>query len=217
MRLQFACNRYMPQRVRHLSNEYPIQITVRRNNKEDFPVSLADTWDIFSNYLFFIHHLFGIKIHSFVLMSNHFHLIASDPKSNLSKAMAIFMKETSKELNRQSNRINRIWGTPYHSCVIEDTSYYLSAYKYNYRNPVAAKACKRVEDYPWSTLQILLGRTHGIIPLVADETLMSDPGGTLDWLNEAYLEKEAEAIQLANRKKVFAVHRDPKSSKKIIL
>lgn len=207
----------MSQRIRHLSNEYPIQITVRRNNKEDFPIPLSDAWSIFSNYLFFIHHSFGVKIHSFVLMSNHFHLIASDPESNLSKAMAIFMKETSKELNRQSNRINRIWGTPFHSCIIEDTNYFLSAYKYNYRNPVAAKICKKVEEYPWSTLQILLGKKHGIIPLVEDDTLMSDPDGTLNWLNEAYLEKEAEAIQLATRKKIFTLGRDPTSSKKIQL
>jgi putative transposase len=201
--------------LRKLSNEYPIHISVRRNNKEIFPVPLADAWDLFSNYLHFIHHGYRIKIHSFVLMSNHFHLIVSDPELNLSKAMAIFMRETSRELNRMSNRINRIWGSPFHSCIIEDTHYYLNAYKYNYRNPVAAKICDYVEDYPWSTLQILLGIKRGIIPLEEDQTLLSDPSGTLNWLNEAYLKDEAEAIRLATRKKVFNVARDPKTKRKI--
>lgn len=207
----------MGQRTRLLSNEYPIQITARRNNKEAFPVNMSDSWEVFSNHLFFIYHAFGIKIHSFVLMSNHFHLIASDPNSNLSEAMSIFMKETSKEINRQANRINRIWGTPFHSSIIADTNYYLAAYKYNYRNPVAAKICERVEDYPWSTLQILLGKKHGVIPLEEDNTLMSDLSGTLSWLNESYTEKDAEAIWQAGRKKIFTVPRDPTSKKKMDL
>tara|TARA_B110001454_G_scaffold219202_1_gene252058 strand:+ start:157872 stop:158495 length:624 start_codon:yes stop_codon:yes gene_type:complete len=203
--------------IRQLNEQFPIQVTARCNNKEIFPIPLAEVWDLFGNYLYFIHHAFGIKIHSFVLMSNHFHLIASDPELNLSKAMAILMKETSKELNRQSSRINRIWGAPFHSSIIADTNYFLAAYKYNYRNPVAAKICEKVEDYPWSSLQILLGKKHGIIPLVEDNTLMNDIDGTLSWLNEAYKDGQAEAIHQASRKKTFEVTRDPNTNRKIQL
>jgi len=84
--------------LRQLDADYPIQITARCNNKEIFPVPLDEAWDLFSNYLHFIHSAFEIKIHSFVLMSNHFHLIASDPNLNLSKAMGIFMKEIGNRI-----------------------------------------------------------------------------------------------------------------------
>jgi hypothetical protein len=71
-----------------------------------------------------------------------------------------------------------------------------------------------VEDYPWSTLQILLGKKHGIIPLVEDVTLMDNPKSTLDWLNCAYLEEDIGAIKSASRKKVFEIVRDPKTLRK---
>lgn len=203
--------------TRKLHDEFPFQISGRCNNKENFPVPLSEAWEIFSDYLFMLHHNFEIKIHSFVLMSNHYHLLISDPKMEMSKGMAIFMRDTSVEMARLSHRINKIWGSRFHSCLIEDPNYFLNAYKYNYRNPVAAGVCKRVEDYPWSTLQILLGKKSGIIPLVEDQTLMSDPEGTLNWLNEAYIDHEAEAIKLASHKKTFKLNRDPKSGRKRLL
>ena len=189
--------------IRKLSGEYPIHITARCNNKTVFPIPLSDAWELFSDYLHLIHHHYNIKIHSFVLMSNHFHLIVSDPELNLSKAMAVFMRETSKEIGRMSGRINKTWGTRFHSCIIQNTQYYQSAYKYNYRNPVAAGICKRVEEYPWSSIQLLLGKKKGLIPLLEDETLFSDPEGTLNWLNEPYKKEEAEALQLATQKKIL--------------
>lgn len=202
---------------RKLHSEFPLHITGRCNNREHFPVSQSVAWEIFSDYLHMLHHHYGVKIHSFVLMSNHFHLIVSDPKLNLSKGMAILMRESSKEMGRISGRINRIWGGPFHSCIIGDPAYFLCAYKYNYRNPVAARLCENVEDYPWSTLQILLGKKHGIIPLVEDATLLESPQASLDWLNNAYLENEVSAIQLAFKKKSFDLPRDPKTLRRTII
>lgn len=200
--------------VRELNEEFPFHISGRCNNKENFPVPLSEAWEIFSDYLFMLHHNYDMKIHSFVLMSNHYHLLASDPKLNMSKAMAEFMRSTSKEMGRISFRINKIWGSRFHSCLIDDTSYFLNTYKYNYRNPVAAGLCSRVEDYPWSTLQLLLGKKNGAIPLVEDDTLMNDVEGTLRWLNEAYRQDEAEVIKLASQKKIFKLSRDPNTGRK---
>lgn len=202
---------------RILDSELPLHITARCNNKEDFPVSLSEAWQLFSDYLFMLHFFYKIKIHSFVMMSNHFHLIVSDPELNLPKAMSVFMRETSKEMSRMSFRINRVWGAPYHSCVITDPRHFLCTYKYNYRNPVAAKIVSKVEEYPWSTLQILLGNMHGIFPIVEDETFINDPNGTLTWLNESYKEEEIEVIHKAIQKKTFKITRDPKSGRKVII
>ena len=199
-------------RLRAQSSDFPIHITARCNNKDIFPVPMHEAWEIFSDYLHMLHFHFDIRIHLFVMMSNHFHLVVSDPNLNLSKAMAIFMRETSKEMNRLSGRMNRVWGDRYHSSVIADPNYFLHAYKYDYRNPVAAGACRKVEEYPWSTLQILLGKRAGIIPLIADETLFSNVGDSLDWLNESYLENEIESLQTARRKRIYEVPRDSKNN-----
>lgn len=202
--------------ARKLDDEFPLHITARCNNKEDFPVPLSEAWEIFSEYLFMLHYGYKIKIHSFILMTNHFHLLASDPELNLSKAMALFMRETSKEMGHLSHRINRVWGAPFHSCIISDYRYFLSAYKYNYRNPVAAGITDRVENYPWSTLQVLLGKRKGIIPLLEDQILMNDPSGTLHWLNESYQQEEFEAIHKATQKNIFKIARNETTNRKII-
>jgi putative transposase len=99
---------------------------------------MPEAWELFSDYLYFINKNFGIRIHSFVLMPNHFHMIARDPELNLSSAMNYFMRETSKLMASESRTINRVWGAPFHSSLIDSPLYYLHAYKYVYRNPVVS-------------------------------------------------------------------------------
>lgn len=199
----------MSRNHRRLHPEFPLHVTARTNNREPFPLPLNICWEIFSDYLYLLHHGFGIEIHSFVLMINHFHLLCRDPLGLLSKGMELFMRETSREIGRLSGRINRIWGAPFHNTIVNSPLYFLHAYKYNYRNPVAAGVTERVEDYPWSTLPILLGQRRGIIPMITDETLFNDINGTLKWLNEAYSAENAEALRKALRKKQFKIAADP--------
>ncbi len=199
---------------RQYTSEYPLQITGRCNNREHFPVPLDEAWEIFSDYLFLANKQFDLRIHMFLLMPNHYHLIARDPSGQLSKSMHLLGKDSSKEMGRLSQRINKIWGGPYHCNIIDSPDYYLSAYKYNYLNPVAAGLVERVEDYPWSTLQILLGRRRGCIPMEIDETLFSDVEGTMKWLNHRYNAEEAMDLEIALRKRRFALpkrngHRNP--------
>ena len=171
-------------------------------------------WEVFSDYLFAIHQRFKIKVCCFVLMPNHFHLICLDPNAQLSSAMSLFMKETSREINRLSERINRLWGKPYFSSIISNPIYYLHAYKYIYRNPVAAEFCEKVEDYQWSSLQILLGKRPGIVPLVEDDTLFSSVEATINWLNIAYTKQDAEYLSKAFRKKAFEIPHKKESKEK---
>ena len=194
---------HMSRFTRKLTPVYPLHVTGRCNNRENFPIQMTLAWEIFSDYLFAIHQRYEIEICSFVLMSNHFHLICLDPKLNLSKAMALFMKETSCEIGRLSKRKNRLWGAPYHSSIISSPLYYLHAYKYNYRNPVAAGICDKVEAYPWSTLQVLLGEKRGVIPIVNDETLLPEWRSTLDWLNHGYSKDEVNDLKVGFQKKIF--------------
>lgn len=195
--------------TRILHSEFPLHITGRCNNRELFPVEPSRAWEIFSDNLHILSGMFGIQIHAFVMMLNHFHLICRDPGLQISKGMQFFMRETSLDFGRESGRINRIWGAPFYSTVIGDPLYYLHAYKYLYRNPVAAGACSTVESYPWSTLQILLGRQQGWIPMVCDDTLFSDVEGTLRWLNTGYGEEEAEALKMGLTKRQFKLPKVP--------
>lgn len=156
-----------------------------------------------SEQLHFIHGAFGVKIHSFVLMSNHFHLLMSTPRSNLSSAMEWFMRETSRDLTRAGNRINQTYGGSHYRSILGSNHYFLNAYKYNYYNPVKARICADVLRYPYSTLAGKLGLSKMLIPVDDDLTLFSDVEGTLSWLNRPPNEKMWKAMRLALHRKEF--------------
>lgn len=190
-------------RTFQVSTINPYQITGRCLNREWFAVPLPIVWDILGEYLYFISHAHELKIHSFLLMPNHFHLIASSPTGSLSQAMQYFMAQSSRALAKEAGRINHIWGSRFYRCEIKSHHYFLNAYKYNYRNPVTAKLTDRVEDYPYSTIHGLLGKSKMIIPVVEDLTLFSGVETTLEWLNTEPKMSHSEAMRKALRRKVF--------------
>ena len=144
---------------------------------------MDQVWDLMCDYLYLLHCGFGVEILSFVLMSNHFHLIARFPLLNISAAMNYFLRETSKHIGRISGESNHVYGGPFHRCRIAKQLYFTHAYKYNYRNPVAAGIVDRCELYPYSTLNGLLGYRKMHVPVREDTTLFSDVSGVLHWLN----------------------------------
>ncbi len=149
------------------------------------------------NQLFFLHHGFRVEIYAFVLMSNHFHLILRCPDGNLSQAMQFFMVSTSRELQKLGGRINQIWGTRFFRCRLNSQWSFFNCYKYVYRNPVTAGICNNVEEYPYSTLQGLLGNSRIYIPLVEDTLLFENTEKNLRWLNTKPTDTALDSIRKA--------------------
>lgn len=166
---------------------------------------MEQVWEIMSEQLYFISFGFGVEVHAFVLMNNHFHLLLSTPEANLSEAMSWFMRETSRALTRAGNRMNQTYGGRHFRCVVGSHHYYLNAYKYLYANPLKAGMCSNVTDYPYSSLRGLLGLDQLAFPVVEDLTLFSDLEGTLDWLNQVPSEENWEVVRRALRRKEFGL------------
>jgi REP element-mobilizing transposase RayT len=165
-------------------------------------------WEIFSQYLYFVSAAYGLKIQAFVLMANHYHLMATATPDELAAAMNYLQREVSKEINRRSGRINQVWGGRYHRSVIANSTQQMNVYKYIYRNPVEAGVCARVEDYPHSTLRGLIGFDRLLIP-VHDSILLSDPEWTLAWLNtKPVIADFRQQLRRALRRKRYQFGRD---------
>ncbi|MDG0816958.1 transposase [Bdellovibrio svalbardensis] len=186
-------------------SELPYHVTARCINKEWFAIEMPVIWEIMTRNLYFLSHAFNLRIHAFILMSNHFHMIVRTPNENLSEAMGFFMTQTSKEIAKVSKRINHAYGGRYHRTMISSPLYYLHAYKYLYRNPVTAGICEKVEDYPYSSLKGLIGETWLEVPVTEDEHWgnLADREETLAWLNSAPPPEHWELVRLALRKKEF--------------
>src|SRR4051812_2952893 len=92
-----------------LQSEYPYNISGRCINKEWFSIAMSRVWEVFCEELSRTISDHMLQVHSFVLMSNHFHLIASTPKANISQCMHQFRQRTSRKLTKEGNRLNETW------------------------------------------------------------------------------------------------------------
>lgn len=206
----------MPRKIVPVSSELPYHVGGRCINKEWFNVPAPVLWDIFSEQLYFLNRAFDFRIHSFVLMTNHYHMLCQTPAANLAEGMQYFNTQTSKLIAGQSGRINHVYGGRFFRSLISSNHYFGHAYKYVYRNPVCAGLVTQAENYPWSTLHGLVGRKAELIPLVEDSFLFDDCEKTLDWINKKYAPHHREAIRLALTKSEFKLSRIRMSGRRSI-
>ncbi len=193
--------------ARHLTilqSDFPYNISARCINREWFNVPMWRVWKICSEELTDTVEKHKLVIHSFVLMSNHFHLVASTPNANISQCMHHFIGRSSRRLTLAGNRINSTYAGRHYKCVLHSPNYYLNAYKYNYRNPVTAGIVSSVEDYQFSTVPGIMGLTEKVIPTVEDTTDISDSNGTLEWLNHAPDPVKLEAARYGFKRQYFS-------------
>lgn len=204
----------MPRTKRIQQSEVPYSITSRCINRDWFGMPLEEVWEVMSEELFGLARLFEFRIHLFVLMDNHYHMVASTPQANISEGMATFNRRTSVRITKSQGRINQTYGARHYPCLLNSTHYYLNTYKYFYRNPVEAGLVRNVEDYRFGTLSGLLGTRHLFIPVWEDETLFSDVEGTLKWLNTCPRPEDRESMRKALGRRTFLLCRHPTTKRR---
>ncbi len=135
----------MPRKPLIYTPDFPYHIVARCNNKEWFRGNMSDIWNIFCEEISNLNQDYNFAPHAFVLMSNHYHLIASCHQDfNLGFIMKLLQNRTAIQINKLSGRINHCYGGRYKASIISEASYYANALKYLYRNPVQAGLVKDV-------------------------------------------------------------------------
>ena len=206
----------MPRKKIPLDPNSIYHITARSINKEQFPIPLSEIWEIMENYLFYLNKVHQFQLYAFVLMPNHFHLLCRAPRGNMSVGMRDFMRETSRQINFRSRRINQSYGYRFHRSRIDSDNYFMNVYKYIYANPLRANLSSKAEQYPYSTLCGLVGNEKLNIPLEED-TLLFNPlfqEENLRWINTPAMKEDFDVVRKALRKSVFTLGRDRKSGRK---
>ena len=197
----------MPRKKLIRSDIFPYHVTARTNNREAFHCPIEKAWDIFTHQCFEISLLFGARIHAFVLMPNHIHLLISTPQDDLGIVMKYWIGSGTKTLNQMSGRSGHVFGGSYHWSLVNSPIYYGHALKYVYRNPVKAKICESVEDYSYSTLSGLIGNqplkfpVH--YPFQQANFLPADLGELAIWLNRPFKSEHQAAIQKGLRHRIY--------------
>jgi REP element-mobilizing transposase RayT len=79
---------------------------------------------------------FDVLVHAFVLMGNHFHLVAQTRRANLSRWMHWLMVSYTVYFNWRHGRSGHLFQGRYKSFLVEDGEYLLGLSRYLHLNPV---------------------------------------------------------------------------------
>ena len=111
-----------------------------------------------SDYSYMLHLLknsaeqFKLRFFSFVLMSNHVHLLFQLQKDNLSQAMQRLFYTYARYFNRKYQKKGHAVCGRYRQALCFDDTYLLASSIYIHINPVVAGLAKSSEDYRWSSI-----------------------------------------------------------------
>ncbi len=188
----------MARRRLFLTDQLPFHVVARTKDRQCFEQSLEQIWVSIAPLLYFMTLSFNVRIHAFVLMSNHFHMLVSASESNVAPAVEYLISNINQAVSKKETE--PLFDGSYQATMIKSRVYYEHAYKYVYRNPVEAKMCDRVEDYRYSTLRGILGFGPLTFPVIDNMSAIPDAQGHLNWLNSPFpsadfLEELREAMK----------------------
>lgn len=125
-------------------------VTARGNERKKIFLSRADSAK-FLSYLADAVHKYGVILHAFTLMNNHYHLVVETPDANLSAFAHAVNSAYTTYFNIKRKRSGHLFQGRYKSIVIEKDAYLLEVSRYVHLNPVRAGIVQRPEDYALSS------------------------------------------------------------------
>jgi len=127
-------------------------VTARGNERRKIFLSPTD-YEKYLSYLTDAVHKFGMVLHAFVLMANHYHLIVESPKANLSAFMQALNSAYTTYFNIKRGRAGHLFQGRYKAILVDADNYLLELSRYIHLNPVRAGMAEKPEDYPYSSLR----------------------------------------------------------------
>lgn len=104
---------------------------------------------------------FGIRIISYCLMPNHYHLLLQTPKANLSRAMRHLNGVYTQRFNRYHKKDGPLFRGRYKAILVQEDEYLTHLIRYIHLNPIQANLTEDISKYPWTShRQYLKGEDH---------------------------------------------------------
>jgi putative transposase len=92
------------------------------------------------------------RIHAYVLMSNHIHILASPGHQSAPGSMMKALGERYVQyVNQRYKRSGTLWEGRFKSCLVQDETYLLVCHRYIELNPVRAGIVTNPSLYQWSS------------------------------------------------------------------
>jgi putative transposase len=165
---------------------YPHHLIQRGNNRQAIFAASAD----YETLLAMIEehaHKAAIAIHAYVLMSNHFHLLATpETVEGIPQMMQAVGRRYVRYFNQRQGRTGTLWEGRYKSTLIQAERYLLACMAYIDLNPVRAGIAAEPGDYPWSSHAHYVGLRND--KLISPHPLYWELGNTPFARDAAYAE-----------------------------
>ena len=143
----------MPRHARCAISNIPYHIVHRGNNHQ--PIFKQDMdYHYFLGLVQDAKEKYPIKLYSYVLMSNHIHMLL---ESHADGALPAFVKHIAQKyaqyVNRAFGRSGTLWEGRYKSSAVASDYYLLACSRYIEMNPVRARIADDPAQYPWSSFR----------------------------------------------------------------
>ena len=93
-----------------------------------------------------------VEVHAYVLMSNHFHLLATPAGANGASRMVQAIGATYvRDFNLRHGRTGTLWEGRFFACPVDAGTYFWRCHRYIESNPVRAGIVANAGDFAWSS------------------------------------------------------------------
>lgn len=192
----------MPRRPRLSLPNTPLHLIQRGNNRQ--ACFIAD-----EDYRFYLDWLAeyagktGCRIHAYVLMTNHVHLLVSSARGAAPGEMMKGLGQRYVQyVNRTYRRSGTLWEGRYRSCPTQTEDYLLACQRYIELNPVRAGMAEHPAEYRWSSYRAnAQGESDALIqPHAVYDALGPDAAGRQAAYRELFrYELEPESVDEIRR------------------
>lgn len=141
----------MPRQARYILSGVPLHVVQRGANRQICFRADSD----FQRYweLLLTHSgTYRCKVHAYVLMSNHVHLLLT-PAAEFGRMMKAVGQQYAQYFNLRYRRTGPLWESRYRAHVVQDDAHFLTCQRYIELNPVRAGMCESAGAYHWSSFR----------------------------------------------------------------
>lgn len=141
----------MPRRHRHFIPGCTQHLIQRGNNRGTIYRAPSD-YRFFLGALRFAAVRATVAVHGYVLMTNHFHLMATPVSADgVPKMMQTLGRLYVRFFNGRYQRTGALWEGRYRASMLHDDRYWMTCLRYIELNPVRAGLVAAPVDYRWSS------------------------------------------------------------------
>lgn len=141
----------VPRHPRLYAKDIPCHIVQRGNNRNACFYS-AEDYGLYMNILNEALVKYGVKLHAFVLMTNHVHLLMTPADhEGISLVMQYIGRRYVRNINAIYGRTGTLWEGRHKASMIDSDDYLLTCMRYIELNPVRAYMVVYPVEYHWSS------------------------------------------------------------------